>query len=177
MEQPEVLRSFLISFHHGQAVLPQSIVVESLPFATPLRIEHAPPWVVGAILWRARTTPLVNVDALVEGTSAASEAHSRIVVLNALGNDPKLRNYCVLATVAPQLIELERSIVALDEEENEILRPPGISRHIRVNGEPTIILDLDFIEGILSEIVLRKAQSSFNARKEFSAVPHPSLAL
>ena len=151
-------------------VLPQSIVVESLPFATPLKIERAPPWIVGAILWRARTTPLVNLDALIKGSLPDAETHSRIVVLNALSDDPKLRNYCVLATGVSRPIELDRASVSVADDDDEILRPPGVSRRARISsGEPAIIPDLDFIEEILRDVVLKKHQSSFRIGGEARA--------
>ncbi len=169
MQQPQVLPSFLIPIQEGQVVLPRSIVVESLPFATPLKIERAPPWIVGAILWRARTTPLVNLDALIKGSLPDAETHSRIVVLNALSDDPKLRNYCILATGVSRPIELERASVSVAGDDDEILRPPGISRRTRISGEPAIIPDLDFIEEILRDVVLKKHQSSFRTGAEARA--------
>jgi chemosensory pili system protein ChpC len=132
-------------------------------------MECAPPWVVGAILWRARTTPLVNLDALIKGSLHDAEVRSRIVVLNALSDDPKLRNYCILATGVSTLIELERASVDVDDDDDEILRPPGVLRHVRISGESAMIPDLDFIEDTLRDVVLKKSQSGFRAGGEVQA--------
>jgi chemosensory pili system protein ChpA (sensor histidine kinase/response regulator) len=58
---PSNLRCLLITVQGGQVILPNSLVVEVLPFATPLRIEAAPHWVVGAMLWHNLTTPLISL--------------------------------------------------------------------------------------------------------------------
>ena len=169
MEELQNLSSVLIGLRKGQAILPQSVVVESLPYATPLRIENAPPWVVGAILWRARTTPLVSLETLIEGSRTDPGARSRIVVLNALGNDPKLPNYCILGTEMPQSISLRRSEIVIDEE--EILRPEGVLAHVRINNEEGIIIpNLDFIEEVLSQVMRRKSLTHYDFRRSESSL-------
>lgn len=55
------LRCLLITVQGGQVILPNSLVAEVLPFATPLRIESAPTWVVGAMLWHNLTTPIISL--------------------------------------------------------------------------------------------------------------------
>ncbi len=155
MEQPESLRSLLISYQNGQMVLPESIVVESLPFATPLSVENAPLWVVGAILWRARTTPLVSFDALLEGVNVEPGPKSRIIVINAIGNDPKLPNFCLLGTGIPRLLELERSAMVVDEK--AFFLPEGALASVRIQGETAVIPDLDFIENTLSQVIRRRS--------------------
>lgn len=156
MEKPQVLPSFLVSFPNGRAVLPSSVVVESLPFATPLHMENAPPWVIGAILWRTRTTPLVSLNTLIEGTSANLGAHSRIIVLNALGSNPQLPNFGILGTETPYSINLERAHVTFDEIP-EVLMPEGVLMRVRINDESVIIPDLDFIEEVLGTVMRRKS--------------------
>ena len=42
MEASSNLRCLLIAVQGGQVILPNSLVVEVLPFATPLQIEAAP---------------------------------------------------------------------------------------------------------------------------------------
>ena len=156
MKSSQILHCCLISFGNGQAVLPHSSLVESLPFATPLRMENAPPWVAGAMLWGVRTTPLVNLDALLNGTNYDSGAHSRIIVINSVGNNPKLRNFGILGTAAPRTIDLTHGDVTLDETVRSS-RPDGVLTHVRVNGESAIIPNMSFIEQALGALIRRVA--------------------
>ena len=150
MEQSQTLRSILISFQGGIAVLPNSTVVEVLPFATPLRMEKAPPWVVGAILWKTLTIPIVSLERLVYRTNPGGGAHSRIIVVSALSNNPKLRDFGFLGTEAPQLMDLERNDIALHESKSAL---PGVSCRVTVKGREAVIPDMAAIESVLSRLV------------------------
>jgi len=149
--QPQALRSLLISFQGGQAVLPNSTVLEVLPFAKPLRMENAPPWVVGAILWKSLTIPLVSLERLVFRTNPGAGAHSRIIVVSALGNDPKLRDFGFLGTEAPHLLDLKRADVALFETGEPPM--PGVLCRVKVKGQEAVIPDMNAIESVLSRLV------------------------
>ena len=73
------------------------------------------------------------------------------------------------ATGVSRPIELKRASISVTGDDDEILRPPGISRRTRISGEPAIIPDLDFIEEILRDVVLKKHQSSFRTGAEARA--------
>ena len=150
MEQSQTLRSILISFQGGIAVLPNSTVVEVLPFATPLRMAEAPPWIVGAILWKTLTIPIVSLERLVYRTNPGNSAHSRIIVVSALSNNPKLRDFGFLGTEAPQLMDLERNDIALHKSESAL---PGVSCQVTVKGREAVIPDMAAIESVLSRLV------------------------
>ncbi len=156
MEQTtQALRSLLIPFQGGRAIVPNSIVVQVLPFATPLRVENAPPWVVGAMLWRARTIPLVSLGRLIHEADAepGGSAHARIVVVHTLGDDPNLPNFGILATDIPHLLNnLLRDDVVPDGSAMGAL-PEGILNRARIKGEAAIIPDLDAIEVVLRRIM------------------------
>ena len=151
MEQSQALRSILITFKGGTAVLPNSSVVEVLPFATPLRMENAPPWVVGAILWKSLTIPIVSLERLVFRTDPGAGAHSRIIVVSALGSNPRLRDFGFLGTEAPQLMDLERNDIALHKTGEVAM--PGVACRVTVKGHEAVIPDMTAIESVLSRLV------------------------
>ena len=91
MEASSNLRCLLIAVQGGQVILPNSLVVEVLPFATPLQIEAAPHWVVGAMLWRNLTTPLVSLGRLIFRVAPEADLNSRIIFINAVGMNPICR--------------------------------------------------------------------------------------
>lgn len=147
MTDSQILRTLLIPFRSGRALLPNSLVVQVLPYATPLRIENAPPWVMGAMLWRARTIPLVSLEHIINPKAPGLEGHARIIVLNTLNQRPKLTNFALLGTAAPQLLNLTR--MAIRDLADDTVNIPGIARWVQVNGETAIIPDLDAIESTL----------------------------
>ncbi|MDQ2693937.1 MAG: chemotaxis protein CheW [Pseudomonadota bacterium] len=151
MEQPpQTLRVLLLPYRGGQALLPNSAIVEILPFATPLPVEGAAPWVLGTLLWRARTIPLVCLERLMGQEPGAPGSRARIVVLNALGSNPRLPNYGFLTADAPRPLNLERSAIVPDASHAPPV--PGVLSRVRVNDQPAVIPDLDDIEGDLGRL-------------------------
>ena len=151
MQESQVLQTLLIPFQGGQAVLPNSTIVEVLPFAPPLTLENAPRWVVGAILWRARTTPLVSLESLMDSLSPSSGTHSRIIIVHSLGKNPKLPNFGFLGTGVPRPLNLKREAIAPHGPIG--LAPEGIWRRVWVEGEEAVIPDMDTIETTLAPLV------------------------
>ena len=150
MEKPQPLRCILIHFQDGLAILPDSTVVEVLPYAKPLFIEGAPPWVMGAFLWKAVTIPLISLERLVNRVNPGANLHTRIVVVNALGHDPKLRNFGFLGTEAPQLLDVYRE----DMKPHDNVEPvPGVLGRALFRGQEAVIPDMRAVESVLSRLV------------------------
>ena len=154
--EPSILRCLLIAVQGGQLVLPSSLVVEVLPFATPLRIESAPHWVVGAMLWHNLTTPLISLWRLIFRVAPESDLNSRIIIVNTLGTDSKLPHFGILGTSAPRPFNLQRHEITLDPGVPEAeQRRPGILSWARYHDQSLIIPDLEAIEGVLQPLVRR----------------------
>ena len=156
MEATANLRCLLIAVQGGQVILPNSLVAEVLPFATPLRIEAAPQWVVGAMLWRNLTTPLISLGQLIFRVAPDTDLNSRIIILNTLGSDSQLPHFGLLGTSAPRPVNLQRSEISLDPDVAETdPREPGILSRARYQDQPVLIPDLDAIEAVLQPLVRR----------------------
>ncbi|MFO1420679.1 MAG: chemotaxis protein CheW [Candidatus Competibacteraceae bacterium] len=156
MEASSNLRCLLIAVQGGQLILPNSLVVEVLPFATPLRIEMAPHWVVGAMLWRNLTTPLVSLGRLIFRVTPETDINSRIIFVNTLGTDSKLPHFGILSTSAPRPLNLQRQDIEPDPDVPEDdLRRPGILVWARHQDRPVIIPDLEAIEAVLQPLIRR----------------------
>jgi chemosensory pili system protein ChpC len=156
MEATSNLRCLLIAVQGGQILLPNSLVVEVLPFVTPLRIEAAPQWVVGAMLWRNLTTPLISLGQLIFQVSPEADLNSRIIFVNSLGSDSQLPHFGLLSTSAPRPLNLQRSEINLDPDVPEAnLRRPGILSWARYQDQPVLIPDLEAIEVVLQPLVRR----------------------
>jgi chemosensory pili system protein ChpC len=153
IQTQQTLRSFIIPLQNGQAILPNSLMVEVLPFATPLKVENAPAWIVGIMLWRARNVPLVSLERLVYETDPKTEAHARIIMINALQGDPGLSYFGLLSKDAPRLINLERTEIV--PEQVTQLQPPrlGVLNWVRIREQATFIPDIDAIEAVLGPLM------------------------
>lgn len=150
---PQSLRSFLVPFEGGQVLLPHTLIVKVLSCATPLRLENAPDWVVGSLLWQAFNVPLISLERLLYGAEAAGKVeanasgYAHVVVLNTLSQDARLPYCGLLGTDAPRLLNLERGDVSLDEAAP--LRVPGVAQWVLVKDQPALIPDLDALAGAL----------------------------
>lgn len=156
MEASSNLRCLIITVQGGQIILPNSLVTEVLPFAPPLQIEKAPHWVVGAMLWRNLTTPLVSLGRLIFRVATEADINSRIVIVNTLGADSKLPYFGILGTSAPRPINLLRKDIIADPDiaESE-LRRPGILSWTRHQEQSMIIPDMEAIEAVLQPLLRR----------------------
>ena len=153
MEQQQILRSLLIPLQGGQGILPHSSLVEVLPFATPLRLDNSPPWVMGTMLWRSLNIPLVSLEWLIYDTGPDSGTYSRIVMVNTLNKDPRLPYLGIMGINAPRLINLERTQITLDETAGSLR--PGVLSWVKVNGQRACIPDIDTIEAQLVPLMYR----------------------
>lgn len=158
METTSNLRCLLISVQGGQLLLPNSLVVEVLPFATPLQMERAPHWVVGAMLWRNLTTPLISMGRLIFRVAAEADLNSRIIIVNTLGTDSKLPYFGVLGTSAPRPLNLQRQDIGPDPNipASEAHRP-GILGWARYQEQSVVIPDMEAIEAVLQPLLRRSS--------------------
>ena len=148
----QTLRSFIIPLLSGQAILPNSLMIEVLPFATPLKVENAPAWMAGIMLWRSRNVPLVSLERLVYETTPKPETHARIIIIHSLQGNPRLSHFGLLSEDAPRLINLERTEIV---EQVTQLQPPrtGVLSWVRIKEQAAFIPDIDAIEAALSPIM------------------------
>jgi chemotaxis signal transduction protein len=154
MEISPNLRCLLITVQGGQIILPNSLVVEVLPYATPLQIETAPHWVVGAMLWRNLTTPLISLGRLIFRVAPAADLNSRIIIAHTLGADSKLPHFGILGTAAPRPLNLQRHEIVSDPGTPQTERNrPGILSWARYQDQPVIIPDMETIEAVLQPLV------------------------
>jgi chemosensory pili system protein ChpC len=156
METSSSLRCLLISVQSGQLILPNNLVAGVLPFATPLRIENAPLWVVGTMLWRNLLTPLVSLGQLIFRVTPELDLNSRIIFVNALGADAQLRHFGILGTSAPRPLNLQRhelqpdpKILASDQSR------PGVLSWARYQEQPVVVPDLEAVEAVLRPLIRR----------------------
>ena len=148
--EAEKLRSLIIPYRGGMTVLPNSMVVEVLPYAPPLGLENAPPWVLGSMLWKAQPLVLVSLEYL-SRQKAGGGMHNRIIVVQAITGQPKLGYLGFVGSEAPRILDLMR-----EEISKEIFlenSAPGVAEQVLIQGERAIIPNFDLIEKTISELL------------------------
>jgi chemosensory pili system protein ChpC len=153
VQTQQTLRSFIIPLQSGQAILPNSLMVEVLPFATPLKVENAPAWIAGIMLWRSRNVPLVSLERLVYEITPRTEVHTRIIIINALLGDPRLPYFGLLSEDAPRLINLERTEIDLEQPTQPQSPKLGLLNWVRIREQAAFIPDMDAIEAVLGPLM------------------------
>ncbi|MDX1605464.1 MAG: chemotaxis protein CheW [Candidatus Competibacterales bacterium] len=150
----ETMDCVLIEFSSARLLLPANCILEVLPYAPVLGLEDAPPWVVGNLLWRATTVPLLSPDALWAGDDPQKIRYRRILLLQAPGGNRRLPYYGLLSTDAPHWFGIDRSEVEWADDAAEA-QPLGVLGKARIEGETVLIPNLDALEQELVRVLRR----------------------
>ena len=92
--QPDI-RGVLIQVAGARLLLPNATIAEVLSFADPEPIADAPDWLLGRIRWRGWQLPLVAFSRLAGIADEKGGLGSKVIVLKALGGDPKAPFFAV----------------------------------------------------------------------------------
>jgi chemosensory pili system protein ChpC len=149
------IRGVLIQIAGSQLLLPNAATVEVLSFADPEPIPHAPEWLLGQIRWRGWRLPMVSFARIAGTHTEGSAIGTKVIVIKALGGDPKLPYFALVAQGFPRLVTISRDNLIVDSEHQEVL-PEGIRLRVMFNEDVALVPDLDVAERMIAE-VLRQA--------------------
>lgn len=149
------IRGVLIQIAGSQLLLPNAATVEVLSYADPEPIEHAPDWLLGQIRWRGWRLPMVSFARIAGTNTDGSSIGTKVIVIKALGGDPKLPYFALVAQGFPRLVTISRDNLIVDSEHMETL-PEGIRLRVMFNEDVALVPDLDAAERMIVE-VLRQA--------------------
>lgn len=144
------IRGVLIQVEGDRLLLPNAAVAEVLSFSTPDAVEGAPDWLLGSIRWRGWQMPLVAF-ARMAGIIAEEQGGlgSKVVVLKALGGNPKAPYFAVLTQGFPRLVTVPRDEL-LDQDDGGSL-PDGVLARVMLREDSALVPDLDWIEARIHE--------------------------
>jgi len=142
------LSALLVPLAEELLVVPSAVVVEIIrrrDLVWPLR---APAWLLGMLHWHETTIPVLCFEALNGGALSDTGHGGRIVIMSALGDGGRWRNYAVLAQGVPHLLLMTAADVHPDPQ-----RTPGRTEcmKVRVHGQDGAIPDLDAVEAALRQ--------------------------
>lgn len=147
------IRGVLISVGQGRLLLPNASVAEVITFSDPEPVDNAPAWMLGQIRWRGWRLPLLSFSRFAGWSQEEGQIGAKVVVLKALGGNPKLPYFAVLSQGFPRLVTVAQS--ALSETARDNL-PAGIHSMVMLNDDAAAVPDLLGLERLIDE-ALRQA--------------------
>ena len=149
------IRGVLIQVAGARLLLPNATIAEVLSYADPEPVAGAPDWLLGRIRWRGWQLPLVAFARLSGIAEEQGGLGSKVIVLKALGGDPKAPYFAILTQGFPRLVTVARDTVVTDTTSDEAL-PEGVQARVLLNEDEALLPDLEHIEVLVGQ-ALRQA--------------------
>jgi len=145
----DTLHCLLIPLLEEKILLPNAAVAEVVSYALPEPVENVPDWLLGNIVWRDETVPLISFEMAI-GAAKQERSARRIAVLNTLNGNPHLPYIALLIEGIPQLRLIQESSIVVSEKDNET---NVVAASIELPEGRVLIPDLDRLEQQLVEII------------------------
>jgi len=108
------LTALLVPLGDRNLLLPNVAVAELIPYRNVQRGEGLPDWFLGQIGWRDLQLPLLSFEAA-SGGVAHLGPDSRVAVINALGNRPRVKFLAVVVQGIPRSLKVSSDLVRAGE--------------------------------------------------------------
>jgi chemosensory pili system protein ChpC len=154
--QQNDIRGVLIAVARARLLLPNATIAEVLSFAPPSPVEGAPDWLLGRMRWRGWELPLIAFSRMADIAPEAGGLGSKVVVLKALGGDPKSPYFAILTQGFPRLVTVSPDRLQHEADEN---LPQGVHARVWLNEDEAFIPDLEAIEVLIAG-ALTQAQAA-----------------
>ncbi len=155
MDSPQTqdIRGVMISVSGARALLPNATVAEVITYSPPDALAGAPDWMLGHIRWRGWRLPVVSYGRMIGWGEVEGEFGAKVVVLKALGGNPRHSYFAMLSQGFPRLVTVSRDALNRDDAgESEAGAVDGVLMHVQLHDDEAIIPDLAAIERKLTEL-------------------------
>jgi chemosensory pili system protein ChpC len=151
--QQNDIRGVMISVTEGRVLLPNATVSEVITFALPEPVPNAPAWLLGRIRWRGWRLPLISFARLAGYAQQEGELGAKVVVLKALGGNPKIPYFAMLTQGFPRLVTVAADALMVDAQADDDLgfARPGVLTPVLLRDDPAVIPDLAQIEALIAD--------------------------
>lgn len=149
------VRGVLISVTEGRILLPNANIAEIITFSDPEPVENAPDWLLGRVRWRGWRLPLMSFSMFAGWGIETGTFGTKVAVLKALGNNPRLPYFAVLSTGFPRLVTVSTSNLQEVHDIKEL--PLGIYSKVVLNDDAAIVPDMLSIELVLDKALNQAA--------------------
>lgn len=153
------IRGVLIQVAKARLLLPNATIAEVLSYAPPEAYAEGPEWLLGRIRWHGWMVPLVAFSALTGIAEEQPGLGSKVVVLKALGGNPRAPYFAIVAQGFPRLVTVNRASLGVDEivGENQEALPVGVQARVLHNDDLALLPDLAAIEARIVEAISAQA--------------------
>ena len=138
------IRGVLIQVAGGRLLLPNATLAEVLSYAEPDPVEGAPDWLLGRMRWRGWQLPLIAFGRLSGLANERGGLGSKVVVLRALGGNPRAPYFALLTQGFPRLVTVSRDTLMVVDDHNAL--PNGVQARVLLNEDAAFLPDLSAIE-------------------------------
>jgi chemosensory pili system protein ChpC len=154
-DKPNDIRGVLINVAAGRMLLPNANVAEIITFSDPEPVANAPEWLLGRIRWRGWRLPLMSFSKFAGWSQDIGALGTKVAVLKALGNNPKLPYFAVLSSGFPRLVTV--STTNLQEVHGMQDLPIGIYSKVMLNDDEAVVPDMLSVELMLDKALNQAA--------------------
>ena len=149
-DQGEV-RGVVIPTGAADLLLPNAAVAEVIGYQDPMRVPHAPDWLLGMVAWRGCKVPLVSLrQADIESVDGAHGQRTRLVICYTPSGNAALPYVGIRAEGPPRLARLSaQTLVPAQAETGNLFVLHGLIHAER----PAFIPDMDAIERVVLEAI------------------------
>lgn len=146
----QIIRGVLIQVADARLLLPNATIAEVLSYADPEPVADAPDWLLGRIRWRGWQLPLVAFSRFAGIGEDRGGLGSKVIVLKALGGDPKHPFFAVLTQGFPRLVTVTEAVLHSDGGNADL--PDGVLARVRLNEDDALVPDLASLEENLADV-------------------------
>ncbi|MCJ0825447.1 chemotaxis protein CheW [Luteimonas sp. 50] len=150
------IRGVLIQVAGARLLLPNATIAEVLSFADPEPVADAPDWLLGRIRWRGWQLPLIAFARMAGIADERGGLGSKVVVLKALGGDPKAPFFALLTQGFPRLVTVPQAALADDAGDDAAL-PVGVQARVVLNEDAALLPDLEQVELLIGQALDKAA--------------------
>ena len=144
----EIIRGVLIQVADARLLLPNATIAEVLSYADPEPVADAPDWLLGRIRWRGWQLPLMAFSRFAGIGNDEGGLGSKVIVLKALGGDPKRPFFAVLTQGFPRLVTVTEAALGSEADDADV--PEGVLVRVRLNEDEALVPDLAALEESLA---------------------------
>ena len=149
------IRGVLITVNQGRLLLPNASVAEVITFSDPEPVANAPDWMLGQIRWRGWRLPLLSFSRFAGWSNEEGQVGAKVVVLKALGGNPKLPYFAMLSQGFPRLVTVAHSALAESHSIKEL--PIGIHSMVTLNDDAAAVPNLMSLELLIEKALSQAA--------------------
>jgi chemosensory pili system protein ChpC len=147
------IRSLWVPLRKLNLLLPNVAVAEIGSYRTPKSDPDMPDWYLGTVRWQGQDIPVMSLESLCGISVPSNPVFSRLMILNSVHPDSKVRNYAIVTAGLPGLIHFANDTAS----EFHPLDEPGLKCIVRIGNEEAVIPDMDYLQSLLEEQVARAA--------------------